>query len=102
MWACSQDFFGFIDFSGGLRHNPAAGYGGNMRTFYFFLLILLVAVTTLFALQNLQTITVSFVSWSVTLPIAAVVAGTYALGMVSGGSLLAFLRWTLTRAKKTG
>lgn len=73
-----------------------------MRTFYFFLLILLVAVTTLFALQNLQTITVSFVSWSVTLPIAAVVAGTYALGMVSGGSLLAFLRWTLTRAKKTG
>ena len=73
-----------------------------MRTFYFFLLILLVAVTTLFALQNLQTITVSFVSWSVTLPIAAVVAGTYALGMVSGGSLLAFLRWTLKRAKKTG
>lgn len=72
-----------------------------MKTFYFFLLILLVAVTVLFALQNLQAITVSFLSWSVTLPIAAVVAGTYALGMVSGGSLLAFLRWTLQRAKKT-
>ncbi|MBU4405901.1 MAG: lipopolysaccharide assembly protein LapA domain-containing protein [Candidatus Aminicenantes bacterium] len=73
-----------------------------MRTFYFFLLILLIGVTALFALQNLQTITVSFLSWSVTLPIAVVVAGAYTLGMVSGGSLLAFLRWTLQRAKKTG
>jgi len=72
-----------------------------MRTFYLLLLILLVGVTALFALQNLQTITVAFFDWSVTLPIAAVVAGAYLLGMVSGGSVLAFLRRLLQRAKKT-
>ncbi|HUU04967.1 MAG TPA: LapA family protein [Patescibacteria group bacterium] len=73
-----------------------------MRIFTFLLLILIIGATVLFALQNLQTITVTFLSWSVTLPIAVVVAGTYFLGMVSGGGLLAFLRWTLQRTKKTG
>ena len=92
----------WIDFSERLRHNPSFGYGGNMRVFYLVLLILLVGVTVLFAWQNLQTITVSFLNWSVTLPIAVVVIGVYALGMVSGGSVLAFLRWTLRRTKKSG
>ena len=73
-----------------------------MRIFYLVLLILLVGVTAIFAVQNLQTITVSFLSWSVTLPIALVVIGVYALGMASGGGMLAFLRWTMRRAKKTG
>lgn len=73
-----------------------------MRIFYLVLLILLVGVTAIFAVQNLQTITVSFLSWSVTLPIALVVIGVYALGMASGGGVLAFLRWTMRRAKNTG
>ena len=72
-----------------------------MRIFYLVLLVLLVGITALFAVQNLQTITVTFFDWSVTLPIAIVVAGAYVLGMVSGGSVLAFLRWTLQRTKKT-
>ncbi len=71
-----------------------------MRIFYLVLLVLLVGVTAIFALQNMQTITVSFFDWSVTLPIAVVVAAAYVLGMVSGGSVLAFLRWTLQRSKK--
>jgi len=73
-----------------------------MRILYLALLVLLLGITVLFALQNLQTITVSFLSWSLTLPIALVVIGAYALGMASGGGVLAFLRWTLRRAKKTG
>lgn len=72
-----------------------------MRFIYLVLLILLAVVTALFALQNLQTITVSFFNWSVTLPIAVVIIGVYFLGMVSGGSVLAFLRWTLRRAKRS-
>lgn len=71
-----------------------------MRIFYLFVLIVLACVTMLFAVQNMQTLTVSFFSWSVTLPIALVVVGAYALGMASGGSLLSFLRWTMRRAKK--
>jgi uncharacterized integral membrane protein len=71
-----------------------------MRFLYLILIVLLAGVTILFALQNLQTITVSFMNWSVTLPIALVVIGAYALGMATGGSLMAFLRWTFRRAKK--
>lgn len=73
-----------------------------MKILYLALIILLAGVTILFALQNLQTITVSFLSWSVTLPIALVVIGAYVLGMATGGGVLAFLRWTLRRAKKSG
>lgn len=73
-----------------------------MRILYLFLIILLTGVTILFALQNLQTITVSFLNWSVTLPIALVVIGAYGLGMLTGGSVLAFLRWTLRRSKRSG
>jgi putative membrane protein len=89
-----------IDFFAGLRHNPPCGSGGSVRIFYLVLLILLIGVAALFALQNLQTVTVLFLNWSVTLPIAVVVIGVYFLGMVSGGSVMAFLRWTLQRSKK--
>jgi len=71
-----------------------------MRILYLLLIILLAGVTVLFALQNLQTITVTFLNWSVTLPIALVIIGAYTLGMATGGSLMAFVRWTLHRAKK--
>lgn len=71
-----------------------------MRIVYLALIVVLAGVTLWFALQNLQTITVSFFNWSVTLPIALVIIGAYALGMATGGSLLAFLRWTLRRAKR--
>jgi lipopolysaccharide assembly protein A len=71
-----------------------------MRIVYLVLIVLLAGVTLLFAVQNLQTITVTFFNWSVTLPIALVIIGAYALGMATGGSVLAFLRWTLQRAKR--
>jgi len=71
-----------------------------MRILYLVLLVLLAGITALFALQNLQAITVSFFSWSATLPIALVVVGAYILGMASGGSVLAFLRWTMRHARK--
>lgn len=72
-----------------------------MRIFYLVLLIFFIGVTALFAVQNLRTITVSFLDWSVTLPIAVVVIGAYVLGMASGGSVMAFLRWTLQRGRKS-
>jgi uncharacterized integral membrane protein len=71
-----------------------------MRVIYILLLVLFAGFIVLFALQNMQTITVSFFSWSVTLPIAVIAVGVYVLGMVSGGSVLAFLRRSLRGAKK--
>jgi putative membrane protein len=71
-----------------------------MRILYLALVVVLIGVTVLFALQNLRAITVSFLDWSLTLPIALVVIGSYILGMATGGGVMAFLRWTLRRAKK--
>ncbi len=73
-----------------------------MRIIFTILLVLFVGATAIFAVQNLQTITVSFFNWSVTLPIAVVVVGIYFLGMASGGALLAFLRHSFRRAQKGG
>lgn len=70
-----------------------------MKVLYTFLLVLCAVALLLFALQNLRAITVSFFSWSLTLPIALVVIGAYLLGMASGGALLGFLRRSWRGAK---
>ncbi len=46
-----------------------------------------VAVVLIFAVQNLQSITVSFVTLKVSAPISVFVALSYVLVMVTGGSL---------------
>jgi uncharacterized integral membrane protein len=71
-----------------------------MRIVYLVLLIVLAGIAVLFALQNLQLVTVSFLNWKLTLPVALVIAGAFLLGVASGGSVLAFLRWTVSRARK--
>jgi uncharacterized integral membrane protein len=72
-----------------------------MRIIYMALFVVLVCLVAVFALQNLQTVTVSFFEWSLTLPVALLVAGVYLLGMATGGTVLAFFRRTLHKAKKT-
>jgi uncharacterized integral membrane protein len=71
-----------------------------MKILYLVLLVLLAGVTLVFALQNLSSVTVAFFSWSLTLPVALVVAGAYVLGMASGGSVMAFLRRAVRGARR--
>jgi uncharacterized integral membrane protein len=63
-----------------------------MRYLYMVLVAAFAIVVLVFMGQNLQSVTVSFFSWSVTLPVSIVALLCYGLGMLTGGFLLACLR----------
>ncbi len=71
-----------------------------MKIFYSIVLSVVAVLIAVFALQNLQTTTVSLFNWKLTLPISIMVIGIYFLGMASGSALLAFIRGTWRRVKK--
>jgi len=58
------------------------------------------AAVTIFAVQNLQLVTMSFLGFSARVPLALLAAGIYLLGTVTGGSLLALLRQSIAGAKR--
>ena len=63
-----------------------------MRWFYLTVIILFAAAAIIFALQNLGTVTVSFLSFSASMRLAFLVFIIYLLGAATGGSLFALLR----------
>ena len=63
-----------------------------MRFVYIALVVLLTAAVLLFKVQNLSSVTLSFLSMNVTLPVSVMVIGVYVLGMVTGGALLSLVR----------
>ncbi|MBE0437949.1 MAG: DUF1049 domain-containing protein, partial [Methylomicrobium sp.] len=70
-----------------------------MRYVYIGLIILISLVVLLFKIQNLEVVTVSLLSVSVTMPVSLMVIVIYFLGMVTGGSLLSLLRVLIQGAK---
>ncbi len=63
-----------------------------MRWVYLIIVVLFAAAVVLFAAQNLGTVTMSFLGFSVRAPLAVLTAVIYILGAVTGGSLYAVLR----------
>jgi uncharacterized integral membrane protein len=45
-----------------------------------------------FAVQNTQTVTARFLNWSLTAPLALMAVAIYLLGMLSGWTVVGFLR----------
>jgi lipopolysaccharide assembly protein A len=60
------------------------------------LLLIFLGAVGIFAVQNDQPITISFLNWSVASSLALVVVASYVLGMLSGWTVVSFL----TRALK--
>ena len=71
-----------------------------MRWFHLAVIILFVAVILIFAFQNLDTVTVSFLGFSARAPLAVVIPIIYLLGAATGGSLIALLRRSYERSKR--
>jgi uncharacterized integral membrane protein len=69
-----------------------------MRYLYLTIVIAFCAILGVFALGNLSSVTLSFLGWQVTAPLAGLVIVVYVLGMISGGSVLSFLRHSLHHA----
>jgi uncharacterized integral membrane protein len=63
-----------------------------MRWFYVAVIAVLAAATLTFAVQNHQSVTVSFLGFSMSAPLALLVAVIYLLGMATGGSAWALMR----------
>ena len=63
-----------------------------MRWIYLATIILFAVATLVFAVQNLETATVSFFGFNLRAPLALLTLVVYLLGAATGGSLLALLR----------
>ena len=63
-----------------------------MRLIYLAVIILIAAAAIIFALQNFEIVTMSFLGFNTRVPLALLVAVAYFLGTATGGSLFALLR----------
>jgi len=74
-------------------HGRAGERGGSIvRYVYIGLIVAFTALVLLFKVQNLETVTVSLFSASLSLPVSVLLVGIYLLGMFTGGFVLALLR----------
>jgi uncharacterized integral membrane protein len=65
------------------------------RYLYIALIVIFAGIVVLFKVQNMDSVTVSLFSMSVTLPTSVMVLLVYVLGMFTGGFVLGLLRtWT--------
>jgi uncharacterized integral membrane protein len=71
--------------------------GVTMRFVYFLFLLLILAAVAVFAYQNDAAMTITFLNWHVTSSIALIIAVIYVLGMVSGWTVVGFLRRSIQR-----
>jgi lipopolysaccharide assembly protein A len=63
-----------------------------MRYVYMALIAAAAGIVILFKFQNLEAVTISLFSASITLPVSVLVLLIYVLGMLTGGSLFALMR----------
>jgi uncharacterized membrane protein YciS (DUF1049 family) len=69
-----------------------------MRLFYMLILLALVGAVAVFALQNSEVVTLRCIDRSVSLPMSYLIGGAYALGMLSGWTVVGIFRHSLRRA----
>ena len=72
-----------------------------MRWFYLAVIVLVAVATLIFALQNFEIVTMSFLRFEVHAPLAVVTIVVYVLGAATGGSLLALLRRSYNESRQS-
>ena len=73
-----------------------------MRWMYVAVIAVLALVTLIFALQNFQSVTVSVLRLQFSSPLALLVIIVYVLGMATGGSAWALVRWAWQGSRESG
>ncbi len=64
-----------------------------MRWINIAVIVALAAAVLIFALQNLQIVTVSFLGFQLSAPLALQAVVIYLFGMITGGGISALVRW---------
>ena len=72
-----------------------------MRYFQALVFLAFLCAIGVFAMQNRDVITVNFLTWNLSQPVAMVMVVVYFLGMLSGWSVVAFLRRSYRGATAT-
>jgi len=72
-----------------------------VRIIYAVILVAFLATVGLFCLQNMDTVGVKFLGWSLNAPLPVLVLLVYLLGMVSGWGVLSFVRHSIRGATET-
>ncbi len=65
------------------------------------MIVLFFLATLIFAIQNLEATTVSFLSFKIRAPLAVLTIVVYILGAATGGSLFALLRRSYQGSKRS-
>jgi uncharacterized integral membrane protein len=73
-----------------------------VRWLHLVIVILFVAAIVIFAIQNLQVVTMAFLGFGMRAPVALLVIGVYVLGAITGGSLFALIRRSMQGARSVG
>jgi uncharacterized integral membrane protein len=68
-----------------------------MRSIQAFVFLAFLVTIGVFAAQNKGVITVSFLTWNISQPVALLTVAVYFLGMLSGWTVLAFVKGSLRR-----
>ena len=71
-----------------------------MRWFYLALIIVFVGAMVIFALQNMEVVSMSFLAAAISAPLAVVIFVVYLLGAATGGSLFALLRRSVQGSRR--
>lgn len=72
-----------------------------MRWVYIAVIVLFAVAVVAFAIQNLETVTMSFFRVNVSMPLAVQTLIVYLLGAATGGSLFALLRRSYEGSKRS-
>ena len=72
-----------------------------MRWVHTAVIVVLAAAILTFVAQNFQSVTVAFLGSRFSLPLALLAVIIYALGMITGGSVWALMRWAWAGARGT-
>jgi lipopolysaccharide assembly protein A len=72
-----------------------------MRWIYLAAIAVFGVATLMFAMQNFDVVTMSFLSFKIRAPLAVVAITVYVLGAVTGGSLFALLRRSYEGSKRS-
>jgi putative membrane protein len=73
-----------------------------MRWMHLIVIVLFAVVTFVFAIQNLDMVTMSFLGFSVRAPLAILTMVVYVFGAATGTSLYAVLRKSVQASRSTG
>ena len=72
-----------------------------MRIVFGAFLLIFLGVVGVFAVQNTQTIDVRFLNWGMTAPVAILALAVYVLGMLSGWTVVGFVKKSIRSVTET-